>query len=177
MGRRVGWSIIVVLVGCGLSVASEPDVVFTVKDGWLSFVVTHDEKPVPNAQIQVYDHQGTKFAEGDSDAQGRGEFPLPPGPHFVMEFRVEQRTSDPITVTKLPGDQLAPARVLLSFGLAPCCRVPARVPSELDEWEAAQERRAQAWRTWGRVGGAGLLAAIGVVLIVRSRRPGHKEPM
>lgn len=105
--------------------AAEPRVAFSVKDGWVEFTLTHDDKPVADAQVRMFTTNGHKFAEGETGPGGRGEFPLPPGHSFRIEIKVGDRTADPILLTPI-DDHVVPTNVLLSFGLAPCCKVPSR---------------------------------------------------
>lgn len=104
--------------------AGEPEVAFKVNDGWLEFTVTQAAEPVPEVAIVVFDQQGNRFATGETSRQGYGEFPLPPGDFFFIEFTVHSRTADRITLTKVEQDCLVvPKAVQLTFGLAPCCQV------------------------------------------------------
>ena len=105
--------------------AGEPQVAFVVKDGWVEFTLAQDDKPVPDAQVRVFTTNGHKFAEGETGPGGRGEFPLPPGHSFRVEIKLGDRTADPILLTPI-DNHVVPTNVLLSFGLAPCCKVPSR---------------------------------------------------
>lgn len=105
--------------------AGEPQVAFVVKDGWVEFTLAQDDKPVPDAQVRVFTTNGHKFAEGETGPGGRGEFPLPPGHSFRVEIKIGDRTADPILLTPI-DDHVVPTNVLLSFGLAPCCKLPSR---------------------------------------------------
>lgn len=103
----------------------EPQVAFAVKDGWVEFTLTRDDKPLADAQVRVFTANGHTFAQGETGPEGRCEFPLPPGPDFRVEIKVGDRNADPIRLTKI-DDYVVPTNVLLSFGLAPCCKVPSR---------------------------------------------------
>ncbi len=105
--------------------AGEPQAAFAVKDGLIEMTITRDDMPVADAQVRVFAANGHKFAEGETGPEGRGEFPLPPGTDFRVEIKVGDRTADPIRLTKI-DDYVVPTNVLLSFGLAPCCKVPSR---------------------------------------------------
>jgi hypothetical protein len=105
--------------------AAEPQVAFVVKDGWVEFTLTQDDKPVADAQVRVFTANGHTFGEGETGPQGRGEFPLPPDHSFRVEIKIGDRTADSILLTPI-DDHVVPTNVLLSFGLAPCCKVPSR---------------------------------------------------
>lgn len=105
--------------------ASEPQVAFALKKGWLEFTLQQDGKPLSEAVVRVLDDQGTQFVEGETGASGRGSFPLNRGDTFFLEIKIGDRTADPITLHRT-SDGISPDRVLLSFGLRPCCRVPSR---------------------------------------------------
>lgn len=107
------------------ALATEPQVAFVVKDGWVEFSLTHDDNPVADAQVRVFTPNGYQFAEGETGLEGRGAFPLPPGQSFRIEIKIGDRTADPILLTPI-DDHVVPTNVLLSFGLAPCCKVPSR---------------------------------------------------
>jgi hypothetical protein len=113
------------------SSAAEPQVRFAVEEGWVVFIVTRDDQPVRDAQVIVLDSTGWRFAEGDTGTTGTGLFPMPPGPEFTVEIRIDNRTAEPIRLTP-DGDRVFPAAVLLSFGLSPCCRTPPRAAPEPD---------------------------------------------
>ncbi|MBU6217240.1 MAG: hypothetical protein KGR17_11610 [Acidobacteria bacterium] len=114
-----------VLCAASASNAAEPQAAFALKDGWVALAVTRDGVPVNEARIKVCDGQGQPFATGETGQEGRGEFPLPPGPSFTVEIKVGDRTADPIRLTHGSAG-LFPSEVLLTFGLSPCCRVPSR---------------------------------------------------
>jgi len=102
--------------------AEEPEVSLAVKSGWLHFAVaTRNGEPVKDAPVFVYDAKGQKIAEGDSGDDGKGEFPLPGGGRAIVEFKIGKRMADPILL-KYDAKAIFPERVLLSFGLRPCCR-------------------------------------------------------
>lgn len=103
---------------------AEPQATFAHEAGWIVLTLTHGEQPVGDALIQVYDEAGAMFASGETGANGRGQFPLPRGDSFLVEFKIGDRTADPIRITSTPNGPF-PGEVLLSFGLAPCCRVPS----------------------------------------------------
>jgi hypothetical protein len=106
--------------------ATEPQISFVVKNRWVKFTLTHDETPVTNGMVRVFDGFGNTFAEGETGANGQGEFPLPSGHQFKVEIKIGERTADLIPVTSIGGNRVVPNRVLLSFGLAPCCRIVSR---------------------------------------------------
>lgn len=105
--------------------AAEPRASFTVDAGWVNFRLTRDGEPISDARIKVLDARGEQFATGETGKDGDGSFPLPTGPCCIVEFEVGGKTADPIRLTPRDGG-VFPREVLLSFGLAPCCRAPSR---------------------------------------------------
>jgi hypothetical protein len=101
--------------------AGEPHVTFALKGRWVEFTVQQAGKPVADAILQVIDEQGKPFAEGQTGPEGESAFPLPGGSSFTVEIKTGPRTADPIRLFKT-GEGIEPARVLLSYGLRPCCR-------------------------------------------------------
>jgi hypothetical protein len=153
--------------------AAEPQVAFGVKNGWVEFTLMHDDKPVADAQVRVITTNGHTFAEGETGPQGRGEFPLPPGHSFRVENKIGDRTADPILLTPI-DDHVVPTNVLLSFGLAPCCKVPSRgmfvsggqeVPSTTPPATSPGSIP-----IWAQVACSVLFTALGVSIIWMSRR-------
>jgi hypothetical protein len=124
-GRSVVWLAGLVMVSMASlddrSGAAEPHAAFAVKDGWVECVLRRDGKPVPDAVIQIIDERGKNFATGDTDQQGQAVFPLAPGSSFIVEIKTKERSADPIRLFKIDG-AIEPSRVLLSYGLRPCCR-------------------------------------------------------
>ncbi len=119
---------LVLCIALGLpavGLAAEPRAAFSVESGWLQFAVTQDGQPVPAAAVAVFNEQGTPWASGETDAEGRGSFPLPRGDSLLVELKVGSRSADLITLRRT-AEGVVPANVLLSFGLRPCCRVPSR---------------------------------------------------
>lgn len=122
-------------IGVAPSDASEPEVAFVVKDGWVEFVLRQDGRPVADALIQVVDEKGTNFAQGVTGEEGQASCPLPRGSSFVVEFKTGNRTADPIRFFKIE-ESVEPARVLLSYGLRPCCRFLSRKEATTDPTES-----------------------------------------
>ena len=54
---------------------AEPQISFAVKNRWVQFTLTHDDKPVTNGMVRVFDSFGNTFAEGETGTNGQGEFP------------------------------------------------------------------------------------------------------
>jgi hypothetical protein len=149
--------------------AGEPQVAFVVKDGWVEFTLAQDDKPVPDAQVRVFTTNGHKFAEGETGPGGRGEFPLPPGHSFRVEIKIGDRTADPILLTPI-DDHVVPTNVLLSFGLAPCCKVPSRGTFGSEVQEAPTATSPGSFPIWAQVVCSVLFMALGVSIIWMSRR-------
>jgi hypothetical protein len=154
--------------------AAEPQVAFVVKDGWVEFALSQDDKPVPDAQVRVFTTNGHKFAEGETGPGGRGEFPLPPGHSFRVEIKIGDRTADPILLTPI-DDHVVPTNVLLSFGLAPCCKVPSRGSGfgsggREDPPTSSPTTSSGSIPIWAQVVCNVLFTALGVSIIWMSRR-------
>ena len=115
------WSILF-LISSLATKASGPPISYAVKNRWIQFTLTHDDKPVTNGMVRVFDGFGNNFAEGETGTNGQGEFPLPSGHQFRVEIKIGDRAADPIPVTSNGGNRIVPERRRLSFGLAPCCR-------------------------------------------------------
>jgi hypothetical protein len=169
-----------VLIGIPLTApigrAAEPQVEFEVKDGWVEFVLTRDDKPVPDATVLVFDSGGNKFAEGETGAQGRGLFPLPPGAEFRVEFKVDGRNADMIRLAPVDG-RVVPNRVLLSFGLAPCCRTPSRAAVAGSAAPPPEPVPFLNLRSvWLQAGAGVALTLVGVVILGASRRGSPHTP-
>lgn len=120
------WVLLTALLIGSPSHAAEPQISFAVKNRWVKFTLTHDDQPVTNGMVRVLDGGGNSFAEGETGDNGQGEFPLPPGRLFRVEIKIGNRTADLIPITSIAGNRVIPDRVLLSFGLAPCCRMVSR---------------------------------------------------
>jgi peroxiredoxin len=120
-----GLALVLVFAGACCCQAREPDVSFQVKDGWVEFAVQQDGQPCSDVSIHVIDERGMSFARGETGGEGQGVFPLPPGPSFIIELKTGARTADLVCLRKI-GDRLEPARLLLSYGLLPCCKSPVR---------------------------------------------------
>jgi len=153
--------------------AGEPQVAFVVKDGWVEFTLAQDDKPVPDAQVRVFTTNGHKFAEGETGPGGRGEFPLPPGHSFRVEIKLGDRTADPILLTPI-DNHVVPTNVLLSFGLAPCCKVPSRgmFGSEVQDAPTTSPTATSpgSFPIWAQVVCSVLFTALGISIIWMSRR-------
>ena len=120
--RRISWLVFALMfVGIGSRCrASAPHATFAVKDGFVEVTLRQDGKPVANATIEITKQNGMKFGESVVD-DGLASFFLPPGDSFVVEIKAGDRTADPIRLFKVESS-VEPARVLLSYGLRPCCR-------------------------------------------------------
>jgi len=158
--------------------AAEPQVSFVVKDGWVPFTLTRGDIPVPDATVRVYDAQGSMFGEGETGSEGRGEFPLPRGDLFRVEIKIGDRTADMIQLTKVE-DRVVPSSVLLSFGLAPCCRVATKATGSGTVRQGTPEDATLIPPSiWVKAGGGIILTLLGAAVIVtafRSNRPVLKE--
>jgi len=104
---------------------AEPQASFALKKGWVEVTLRKNGKPLANAKVQVIDEAGKNFADGETGDDGQAAFPMPRGASFAVEIKAGEKTSDPIRLYKSDGG-IAPARVLLSYGLRPCCRSKGR---------------------------------------------------
>lgn len=111
-----------VLASAGVVRAHEPQAAFVLKGNWVECLVDQDGRPAANATLVILDAQGNKFADGETDDTGLAQFPAPAGSSFTVEIKTAgAKTADPIRIMKV-GSRIEPARVLLSYGLRPCCR-------------------------------------------------------
>jgi hypothetical protein len=167
-----GWFAgLALLCGASFCSAGEPQAEFALKAGWVECTVEGEGKPLADALIRILDEKGSNFAEGETDERGQGQFPVPEGKWFTVEIKTGKRTADPIRLSKT-GAGIEPARVLLSYGLRPCCRVLLR--RDAVKSEAAVEKSSAAsdampiWLLAGTTGGA-LLCAVAIVLVASRR--------
>ncbi len=162
MRNALKWctTILLVLGFCGTATALEPQVAFKVRKGFVELQLQKEGHPVPNAAITVRDHLGVIFAEGETGAKGEGSFPLPKSPSFSLEFRVEGRLSQPITLT-LVGGEVVPIEVLLNFELRACCRIPSRLKMLEDSQIGDGEDYLHSFENWVLLGGGALLLILG----------------
>jgi len=148
----------------------EPCATFALKNGRVEFALHKNGRPVANATIQIIDEKGAKFGDGDTGAEGQTAFPLPPGSSFVVEIKAGERTADPIRLFKSTTG-VEPARVLLSYGLRPCCRSIKSARSTVvvaNETEApAAEEHSTFGRLWAPAVVGVLVFAIGMFLLWR----------
>ncbi len=80
-----------------------------------------EARGIADAEVRIFDERGGSFGTGQTGSNGDSEFPLPPGKAFHVEIKVGDKFCDPIRLFN-HGDKVEPSRVLLSFGLKPCCR-------------------------------------------------------
>lgn len=173
--RHAGLRTLAAVVGLFLAPAparaAEPEIAFNVVDGWVDLKLTQDDKPLPGAKVLVLDSRGGKFADGETGPDGSGEFPMPPGTQFRVEVKIGDRTADMILLTQVDGI-VVPKSVLLSFGLAPCCRFSSRSATIAEEEQAAPTAKVRDFpvASWlqGTVGVG--LAVLGAAILVRHER-------
>lgn len=149
--------------------ASEARVTFALNAGWVDVSVRHDGKPVGSAHIQILDERGVKFAEGETGAGGETAFPMPPGAYCIVEIKTGDKTADPIRLLKTERG-VEPARVLLSYGLRPCCRSALIKPEPVivgypEEPPPEAHWSDQVWQTLVPVGVVALIA--GALVLVQ----------
>lgn len=126
--------ILVLAVQAARAPAAEPQAAFALKNGWGTLVLRQDGQPLADAIVEITDERGVKFGQGETDTGGQAEFPVPGGSSFLVEIKAQGRAADPIRLYKLDGG-IAPGRVLLSYGLRPCCRFKS--PREVASGPAA----------------------------------------
>lgn len=144
------------------SIASEPQIAFTLEDGWVSFTLTRDGQPVPNARVIVFNRYGGKHAEGETGAEGGGIFPMPRDPECWVEVTVGDRIAERIRL-QLIKDRVIPSPVLLRFEILPCCRLPTA------NAEAASESSQSVLNPW--LVGFGLLVSIAGLWVLYTNMP------
>ena len=154
--------------------AGEPQVAFVVKGDWVELTITHDDQPVTDAQVRVFTTDGYMFEVGETGKAGRGEFPIPPGTELRVEIKIGERNADPIQLTKI-DDYVVPTNVLLSFGLAPCCRVPSRIGVLGVGLPATRDNVSPPMPFWMKVGGAVVFTFLGLYIVWASCRSSSKE--
>jgi hypothetical protein len=136
--RLISLAVLLVLFassGSAFAHPTEPQATFQLKKGWVEVAIRKDGKPLESATFEIMDEKGAKFGAGEIDAEGQTAFPLPHGASFIVEIKTGDRTADPIRLFKTDVG-VEPARVLLSYGLRPCCRsIKSRgdMPSVEDE--------------------------------------------
>jgi hypothetical protein len=121
--HRWRWSTAILLLAAGVANASEPQAAFRVEEGWVRFVVTQDDRAVPEVTVRVMDRPGAPFVEGEAE-EGAGTFPAPPGADCVVTFSIAGKEADPILL-RFPDrrNRAEPERVLITFDRRPCCNV------------------------------------------------------
>jgi hypothetical protein len=169
--RRSMWYLaaLAVLGSSRPGMAREPEVEFSLKAGWVDCTIDQDGKPIPDALVRIMDTSGRNFAEGETDERGQGQFPVPDGNWFIVEIKTGKRTADAIRLSRT-ADAIQPGRVLLSYGLRPCCRVLARKGSQTGAattWSPPAE--ATIWILAGTIAGA-LVCTVAIILIAGRRR-------
>jgi hypothetical protein len=101
--------------------SAEAQATFALKAGWVECSVRQDGKPVGGASLQILDERGVRFAEGETGPNGGTTFPFPAGSSCVVAIKTGKRSADPIRLLRTDCG-VEPRRVLLSYGLQPCCR-------------------------------------------------------
>lgn len=110
-----------------------PKAVFAIDDGFISVAVTRDGKIPVFAKLQVLLPNGAKWAEGETDEQGKCTIPQPDTKSCDVGFVIDGTPSPAITLTFLDGGKTV---VPLVAPLVPgeCCKVVRPVfPPEAEE--------------------------------------------
>lgn len=152
--------------------AIEPQATFKVEDGWIALTLRKEGQPIGDAEVRVIDERGGVFATGQTGAEGESSFPMPPGKSFLLEVKTGERVSDPIRIWKT-GEGVEPARVLLSFGLKPCCRNVFAKQSEENADVAEPIQIDDPPSTWVFVAAEAALFLVAAAVCSVSFRPSH----
>ena len=151
---------------------TEPQATFQLKKGWVEVAIRQDGKPVASATFEIMDEKGVKYGDGETEKDGETAFPLPVGSSFVVEIKTEGRTADPIRLFKTDIG-VEPARVLLSYGLRPCCRsIKSRGEGSTVEDESETPTPTENPTHWLKLASvfAGVSIIVAVVLFLVFRR-------
>jgi hypothetical protein len=150
--------------------AHEPQAAFVLKGNWVECLVEQDGRPAANAALVILDAQGNKFADGETDDTGLAQFPAPAGSSFTVEIKTAgAKTADPIRIMRA-GSRIEPARVLLSYGLRPCCR---GLVNRDNSWKSAGPAISPSDRLLFWFAGAAMVCAVlGVIVFVRMPKRG-----
>lgn len=150
----------------------EPQVAFVLKDGWVELVLRQHGKPLADARMQVTDERGRNFAQGETGKDGEAGFPLPRGNSFIVEFKTGERMADPIRLARV-DDEVQPARVLLSYGLRPCCRFKGRPEAVIEPTETEVPAAPVVSPTWLWIAALPIGIALVAVLLFMMTRQFH----
>ena len=113
--------LVVTFLAAAPAYGRDPEAAFHVKDNWLEFEIRQDGLPCGKVEVQVIDDHGKSFASGEAGDDGQGAFPLPPGKSLILEFKTAGKKADHVFLRRT-AEGVEPSRVLLSYGLLPCCR-------------------------------------------------------
>lgn len=147
----------ILLVVAVPALASEPVVVFNSNGGFLELTLKHEGKAI-EAIVELRDEKGVPIL-GETE-NGEATIPLPAGDSFIVELKIGERTADPIRLYRT-ATGVEPSRVLLSYGLRPCCRSKLkREPIIAGAPDPQPEIDDAGWWDWR----LGLAALVGVLL-------------
>ncbi len=139
--------------------ASEPVVAFAANGGFLELTLKRDGKAI-DAIVELRDEKGTPIL-GETE-NGEATIPLPAGASYTIELKTGERTADPIRLYRTPTG-VEPSRVLLSYGLRPCCRTKVqREPIIAGAPDPAPEPEEPRWWDWRLV----LAGIVGIWLAI-----------
>jgi hypothetical protein len=163
---RVWAAIAVLAIPAHALEAAEPQAHFSLKQGWVEMTLRQADQPVPGATVRVLDANTAQFSEGETNAAGKTEFPIPRGPGFIVEIHLGEREADLIWIERTTSG-IEPENLLLSFGLHPCCRMPTAVTVSQPVGDVPAASR---WPFLIKAVGASLLAISGLLVLAWSRR-------
>lgn len=112
-----------------------PTVEFALADGWVNLRLHAGDTPVTDAKMVVLVGE-VVWAEGETDAQGKGTFPQPTAATCQVVFVYSTGTSAPVPLT-FTGDTLTPLSSRVGGVRPACCPLgfgadvqPAPAPAE-----------------------------------------------
>jgi hypothetical protein len=105
-----------------------PEVFMEMKDGWIRLRIVDNGNPVSGAKVQCL--VGTQvWASGETDADGRGEFPRPTGEWCQLVIDLGAGPSAPIPLSFLKDGTVIPLSSNIRDGTAACCVLPKLTPT------------------------------------------------
>lgn len=102
-----------------------PTVDFALDDGWVNLRLHAGDTPVADAKLIVFVGDGV-WAEGETDASGKGVFPRPTAATCQVVFVYTTGTSAPVPIT-FTADAVTPTSAPVGGVRPPCC--PLTLPS------------------------------------------------
>lgn len=107
------------LVAAPVRASDGPTVDFALEDGWVNLRLHAGDTPVAEAKLIVFVGDGV-WAEGETDAAGKGIFPRPMATTCQVVFQYTTGTSAPVPLT-FTGDAVTPTSAPVGGARPPCC--------------------------------------------------------